>query len=181
MLKGVCLLGGMASVVSIVQPDLNAGDWLLTKEEIDASTGGFDRSSLGIAVSSTGNKVGVFVTGDEYFSSLYDDVENTENGDFVYMTGWMTRNDTILLPQTEESAATSSVGEVWSRAISRNVSSLSLIWRNMLPGYMERLNAFKDQIATAGADNNMGDRARVIIDGRSPLPTGSHHQKSILV
>lgn len=181
LLKGFYVLGGIASVFSTVQPDIHADNWLLTKAEMDASTGGFDRSSVGIAVSSTGNNVRVFITGDEYFRSVHDAIESTTNGDYVYMTGWMTRNDTILLPHTEESAAISSVGDVWSRAISRNVTTLSLIWRNLLPGYMDRLIDFKDQIATAGADNNMGDRARVIIDGRSPLPSGSHHQKSLLV
>mmetsp|Transcript_31431 Transcript_31431/g.58540 ORF Transcript_31431/g.58540 Transcript_31431/m.58540 type:complete len:550 (-) Transcript_31431:193-1842(-) len=180
-LRYVALLAGVAVVISINQPDLDAEEWLLTKEEMNESTGGFDRTSLGIAVSSSGNKVDVYVTGVDYFSSLYDDVESTTNGDYVYMTGWMTRNDTILKPQTEQSSAVSSVGTVWSNAISRNVTSLSLVWRNMLPGYMDRLEEFKNQIATAGEANSMGERARVIIDGRAPLPSGSHHQKSIIV
>ena len=175
--------GGGGGVLGLVmtQPSLEVSEWLLTKEEMDLATGGFDRSSLGISLSSCGNEVEVFITGEDYFASLYDDVEASESGDYVFMTGWMTRNDTILKPQTEESAAVSSVGDVWSRAISRNVTSLSLIWRNMLPGYMERLEAFKDQVAAVGAENEMGERARVIVDGRSPLPSGSHHQKSIMV
>jgi phospholipase D1/2 len=182
MMKSALLFSSLIAATHAAHaPLLDASDWFLTQSEMDEATGGFDRTSLGIAVSTGKNHLTPFVTAEMYWKSLYADVEATSSGDFIYMTGWLTRNDTILLPQNEESAAISSVGEVWTRAISRNVTSLSLLWRNVLPPGLELEKEFRDAVSKAGADNDMGDRARVIIDGRAPLPSGSHHQKSIIV
>lgn len=165
------------------QPYLQSEEWFLTSSQINISTKGFDRKSLGISDYTHGNHLTTLITGEPFMKSIYDDIEMTNgNNDLIYLTGWLTRPDVMLLPQTEESASKSRIGDVWARAISRNVSSLTLVWRNILPGMLDLLNEFHDIVTTTGEKNGLGpDRANVIIDGRAPLPSGSHHQKSAII
>jgi phospholipase D1/2 len=176
-------LQGVSSKQLFQQPLLDPLDWFLTSEQIDKSTTDFDRRSLGIADYTHGNSLTPLITGEPFMKALYEDIELT-NGmdDFIYLTGWLTRADVMLLPQTIESASTSKIGDVWSRAISRNVSSLSLVWRNLVPGMLDLVQDFQEIVSSAGNKSGLSsDHARVVIDGRSPLPSGSHHQKSAIV
>jgi phospholipase D1/2 len=168
---------------SFSQPILNAEQWFLTSDEINAATGGFDRRSLGISDYTHGNSLTPLITGEPFMKALYEDIEMTNNSDdLIYLTGWLTRADVMLLPQTEDSASKSKIGDVWARAISRNVSTLSLVWRNLVPGMLDLVEDFQKIVADTGEQYGLGeDRANVVIDGRSPLPSGSHHQKSCVV
>lgn len=165
------------------QPVLESEKWFLTSEQINQATGGFNRKALGIADFTHGNSLTALITGEPFMKALYDDIEMTNNGDdLIYLTGWLTRGDVSLLPQTEESASKSKISDVWSRAISRNVSSLTLVWRNLIPGMMDLEENFQKVVTETGEKYGLGlDRANVVLDGRSPLPSGSHHQKSCVI
>lgn len=165
------------------QPILKAEEWFLTSSEILQSTSGFDRHNLGISDYTHGNLLTPLITGEPFMKALYEDIEMTNGGDdLIYLTGWLTRPDVMLLPQTNESASKSKIGDVWSRAISRNVSTLSLVWRNLVPGMLDLVENFQKIVFETGEKYGLGaDRANVVIDGRSPLPSGSHHQKSSVV
>jgi hypothetical protein len=120
------------------QPNLDPLGWFLTSEEIDEATPDFNRRSLGIADYTHGNSLTPLITGEPFMRAIYDDIELTNgHDDFIYLTGWLTRADVILLPQTIETSLSSKLGDVWSRAIARNVSSLSLVWRNLVPGMLD--------------------------------------------
>lgn len=153
----------------------------MSSQELSETTGGFDRKSLGIADFTHGNSLTPLITGEPFMRSIYEDIEKTESGDLISLTGWLTRGDVILLPHTEETASKSRISDVWTRAISRNVTSLTLIWRNILPGMLDLVHNFQEAILTAGKEYGLDDRANVVIDGRSPLPSGSHHQKSCVI
>ena len=165
------------------QPILESEKWFLTSDEINNSTGGFNRKSLGISDFSHGNLLTPLITGEPFMKALYDDITKTSgSNDLIYLTGWLTRPDIYLLPQTKQSATKSRISDLWKNAISRNVTTLTLVWRNVLPGMLDFLNEFQEIVLTAGIKHGVGlDRANVIIDGRAPLPSGSHHQKSSII
>ena len=73
----------------------------------------------------------------------------------------------------------------FTNAIAKGATSLSLLWRNIVPpgegeiSNFDRVTSFKASIAAA--NDAVGGSSRAIIDGRTPLPSGSHHQKTLVV
>jgi len=113
-----------------------------------------------------------------------EDLQQTGAGDFVMLTAWAVQQDIMLEPDRAADPQNTTLARLFSEAIARGASSWSLLWRNVVPpgdgdiSNFERATAFKEMIAAAN-ERVPGGSSRAIIDGRTPLPSGSHHQKTV--
>jgi len=148
------------------------------------SLGGLDRPN--ISTWSTGNEATPLLEGKKMMEAVHDDLARAgdHEGDYVYFCAWCVQEDIMLMPQADEPQATT-VKAMFTNAIAKGATSLSLIWRNIVPpgegdiSNFERVTSFKASIAAA--NDAVGGNSRAIIDGRTPLPTGSHHQKTLVI
>ncbi|KAJ0402271.1 hypothetical protein ATCC90586_005098 [Pythium insidiosum] len=162
------------AITTAQQPLLDPQDWLLTESEITAARNGAARYDL--AVQSAGNTVTTFASSDQYFEHLLDALEVTKGpDDFIWIAGWTLNHEVPLAPQRENFGETSLRRVVERAVLQRGVHVRALVWANKLE--RAQVLATRDWMnGLAGAGS-----ALMILDGRLPHPTSSHHQKFVVV
>ena len=100
--------------------------FFLTPDEIAAARGGLSRNNI-FPYTLTGNDVQLLVNGDNFFSSLYKDINDTKDGDFIWMTGWDINSKVMLLPPDKNTE----IEKVLIDAIKRHVDVRVLINQNL--------------------------------------------------
>ncbi|GLE05767.1 hypothetical protein PINS_up014815 [Pythium insidiosum] len=164
------------SEIRPTQPSLDPELWFLTEAELTASRGGVPRQN--VSVYTSGNEIETFVATNEYFSSLYQDIERTAANDSVYFTGWAVANIPYE-PLVDPTGAVSSVQATMQRAVARGADVRALVWSNLLKR--------KDTIKVRDFLNNelpkpaVGGPARFVFDDRLPSISSSHHQKTVVI
>ncbi|KAJ0410033.1 hypothetical protein ATCC90586_006426 [Pythium insidiosum] len=173
MLKDADLSDG--SEITPTQPLLDPQAWFLTEAELTASRGGVPRQ--GLSVFTSGNEIQTFVATNEYFSSVYKDIEQTAANDSVYMTGWAMAN-VPYEPLTDPKGQVSSLQATVTRAVSRGADVRALVWSNLL----KRKDTIKVRdIFNALPKPAVGGPARFVFDDRLPSISSSHHQKTVVI
>jgi hypothetical protein len=110
-------------------------DWLLTSSEVREAMGGnFDRTAeLQMSTITKGNEVEPLITGELMFAQILEDVLATDSDDYVYYTAWAIQPNMTLDPRrTVAPDVDSSMSSLWTSAIRRGVTCLTLLWRNEL-------------------------------------------------
>ncbi|OQS05109.1 phospholipase D, Pi-sPLD-like-9 [Thraustotheca clavata] len=148
------------------QPLLASKYWFLTNEEITQARGGEPRTTL--APYTTNNQVHVFPDTSSAFASMYKDITKAQT---AYFNGW-TLNDIPYMPHVDKSLTFKST---WGQAIERNnLSAHGLVWSNLMD-----LSRVTDMFAWMNTLNSSD--AQLMTDNRITKPTGSLHQKSLIL
>jgi phosphatidylserine/phosphatidylglycerophosphate/cardiolipin synthase-like enzyme len=163
------------SDVEIEQPFLEPTDWFLTKEEIARSRGGVPRDDL--SVFTKGNQVTAFVASNEYFQSVYDDIESAGAGHRIFLTGWSV-DEVPFKPQEDRTGKMTSFGMVFGKAIARGANFHALVWSNLLE--TEQNVQMRDYLHNLPHTEGAG-KAHFMFDDRLVAAISSHHQKSVII
>ncbi|TMW55741.1 hypothetical protein Poli38472_010623 [Pythium oligandrum] len=157
------------------QPILEAEKWFLTESEMTASRGGVPRKDL--AVFTKKNQVTTYAVASEYFEDVYDDMENTEEGDRMFFTGW-TFEEVPLIPTVERSELNdTNLTAVVARALNRSVDVHILGWANF---FETDINVASQKVFNALPAPKYGE-ALFLFDDRLPDATASNHQKTVVI
>src|SRR3712207_2160973 len=74
----------------------------------------------------SGNEVNAFVCGQEYMADLYQTINSTSDGDFIYATGWLFSIDQCLLGQ--DNPESNFISLLLDKAVQKNVKVKILPW-----------------------------------------------------
>lgn len=108
-----------------------ASKYFLTPEEILASRSNYPRKLNPYTL--TGNRVRLLVDGKAFFESLAENLEATQSGDFIFMTGYEFNPNVILQPDCGgKDCRKSRIVDVLLRAIHRGVELRMLLDVNLL-------------------------------------------------
>ncbi|WP_155028212.1 phospholipase D-like domain-containing protein [Burkholderia pseudomallei] len=110
----------------------NPNPYFLTQDEITASRAGVQRTEI-LPYTLHGNSTNLLVNGDEFFTSLFNDLSATRAGDIVWMTGWDINKNVMLLPDptNPDVAALTKIQTMLIAAIKRNVAVRILLNANV--------------------------------------------------
>ncbi|EQC31816.1 hypothetical protein SDRG_10605 [Saprolegnia diclina VS20] len=157
------------SEIAPTQPILDSNAWFLTEDELTKSRGGVVRSSL--TPSTSGNRVRVFPDTSAAFESMHTDVLSASS---AYFTGWSV-NDIPYIPQIDPSATFKTT---WGKAIEANkLKAHGLVWSNLIDlAQVTDIFAWMNSHPLTNTSS-----VQLMTDNRIPGPSGSLHQKSLIV
>ncbi|WP_039056141.1 phosphatidylserine/phosphatidylglycerophosphate/cardiolipin synthase family protein [Enterobacter sp. Bisph1] len=149
-------------------------DFLLTDAEITESRLGVPRENISNHTFE-GNKIDLLINGKDFFLAIYEDLEATKKGDFIWMTGWDINSNVMLVPDPNdiEKSQHSTIQKVLIRAIERGVDVLILLNKNIYTPFTA-----KD---FAKPLNDAAGYTVCLPDERHNSYFGSVHQKSWLI
>jgi phosphatidylserine/phosphatidylglycerophosphate/cardiolipin synthase-like enzyme len=137
-------------------------DWLLTAEERG-------NAATSIPAWTAGNLATPLVHGSTYFDRLVAEVEDLDEGDYLFFTDWRGDPDQLLRPDGP------SVAQLFTDAVRRGVCVRGLVWRS----HMDRISMSKDENRSLDEEIEHGG-GEVILDQRIRR-LGSHHQKFVVL
>ena len=168
LLPALLLLFLCSLSTSLTAPDLAPASWFLDSDEVMTAMGGsWDRTSkLQMAVWTSGNIAEPLITGEGMFGQILKDVLAATAGDYIYYTAWAIQPNMTLDPRgTIAPGMNATMTALWTSAIQRKVTCLTLLWRNLLNTEITR--QWWDQMGAAAEAVGAGeDQARAIVDGR---------------
>lgn len=149
-------------------------DFFLTDAEITKSRLGVPRENISNHTFD-GNKIDLLINGNNFFSALYEDLEATKKGDFIWMTGWDINGNVMLRPDPDDidKSERSTLQNVLIRAIERGVDVLILLNKNIYTPFTAK-NFAKPLNDAAGFTVCLPDE-------RHNSNFGSLHQKSWVI
>lgn len=156
-------------VFALTQPELSPAAWFLTSKELAQARGGLP--SVDMQVFTEGNSVQLFTATNQFFASLYDDLQSLDDSDArVLLIGWSL--DNVPFVPTAQHWAKTKLKRVLGRLLHRNVSVNALVWANLIE--REANIAIQKYV-------NKHDTGILLFDNRLPYPTSSHHQKTVVL
>ncbi|EQC24760.1 hypothetical protein SDRG_17349, partial [Saprolegnia diclina VS20] len=157
------------SDIPLKQPLLSSKDWFLSEDDITKSRGGERRDRL--AVSTSGNRVNIFADTSAAFASMHKDISMANK---AYFSGW-TLHDIPYLPQIDPSVT---FKKTWAKAIAtNNLHAHGLVWENLVElGKVTDMFSWMNTLNSSNCQN-----VQLMTDDRINKPTGSHHQKSLIL
>lgn len=154
---------------ALAQPELSPAAWFLTSKELAQARGGLPRVDM--QVFTEGNNVQLFMATNQFFASLYDDLQRLDTSDTqVLLIGWSL--DNVPFVPTAEHWAKTTLKRILGRLLHRNVTVNALVWANLIE--REANIAIQQYV-------NKHDTGILLFDNRLPYPTSSHHQKAIVI
>eukprot|EP01022_Parablepharisma_sp_SALTPOND_P033013 TRINITY_DN88045_c0_g1_i1.p1 TRINITY_DN88045_c0_g1~~TRINITY_DN88045_c0_g1_i1.p1 ORF type:complete len:509 (-),score=32.33 TRINITY_DN88045_c0_g1_i1:74-1600(-) len=111
----------------------NPEPWSLTSEEITQSRNNVSREH--ISTLTTGNSLEILIDGADFMKSLYQDIELTEEGDFIHGSLFEQEVDIMLVPDLHDPSRHTSLYNALGRAVKRGVTIRILSNMNVLEFY----------------------------------------------
>jgi phosphatidylserine/phosphatidylglycerophosphate/cardiolipin synthase-like enzyme len=158
---------------------LDAATWFLDAHELAAASGGQPR--IGLQTWSSGNDVTAYAETIKLWARQWSEIQAMGAGDRLWDSSWLIGPQFQLAP-LDAHGANSTVGRAFSEAALRGAEGLVLAWRNVAAlARLRESEAFVATMAAARQQKHGSNRAEAYLDARVAQPTGSIHQKTVML